>query len=311
MRYELTDLRLFVEIAAAKNLSAGAASLFITPSAASYRIKNLEQALGTPLFDRKSRGMELTLAGETVLSHARNLFEGLERMQGDVGRFTSGIKGQARLIANSSSLNGFITNALGRFLMAYPGIDIEVEDRQSETIPRAILAREADIGIFAGEAETKGLVTHRYAMDRLVIVTPLKHPLADADLIKLNAALDYDFVCIARTNSNFLFLRDTAQRMGKKIRARLHAHNFESILTLVSDGVGIALVPNSILRSGTHKERLKIVALDEPWAQRQLNLVVREEGKLPNFVEQLVNFLLNDPVVSATLEPNTAATIQP
>lgn len=302
MRYELTDLRLFVEIALAKSLSAGASVLFITPSAASYRIKNLEQALGTPLFDRTSRGMELTPAGETVLVHAREVLEELERMQGDVGRFIYGIKGQVRLIANSSSLNGFITNALGRFLVAHPGIDVEMEDRQSETIPGAILAREGDIGIFAGPSEVDGLVLRHYAMDRLVIITPLGHPLAVAGPIKLAAALDYDFVCTARSNSNFLFLRDTAQRMGKKVRARLHAHNFESILTLVADGVGVALVPNSVLHSRDQAGRLQAVELEEPWAQRQLSLVVRREGRLPNFVEQLMNFLLDDPMVAATRE---------
>lgn len=308
MRYELTDLRLFVEIALAKSLSAGASALFITPSAASYRIKNLEQALGTPLFDRTSRGMELTPAGDTVLMHARELLEGLERMQGDVGRFISGIKGQVRVIANSSSLNGFITNALGRFLVAHPGIDVEMEDRQSETIPGAILAREGDIGIFAGASEVEGLVLRRYAMDRLVIVTPPGHPLAMAGRIGLGAALDHDFVCTARTNSNFLFLRDTAQRMGKKVRARLHAHNFESILTLVADGVGVALVPNSVLHSRDQTTRLQVVELEEPWAQRQLNLVVRQEGRLPNFVEHLMNFLLDDPLVAATRESDTYTT---
>ena len=50
MRYELTDLRLFMEIAQARSLTAGAAAVFITPSAASYRLKNLEQAFGMPLF---------------------------------------------------------------------------------------------------------------------------------------------------------------------------------------------------------------------------------------------------------------------
>ena len=56
-----------------------------------------------------------------MLAHVRELFEGIERMQGDVSRFVSGVKGQVRLAANSSSLNGFVTPTLGRFLVAYPG----------------------------------------------------------------------------------------------------------------------------------------------------------------------------------------------
>ncbi|HRO53982.1 MAG TPA: LysR family transcriptional regulator, partial [Alicycliphilus sp.] len=86
MRYELSDLRLFLEIAQARSLTAGAAAVFITPSAASYRLKNLEQALGTALFERTPRGMDPTPAGEAMLAHVRELFEGIERMQGDVSR---------------------------------------------------------------------------------------------------------------------------------------------------------------------------------------------------------------------------------
>lgn len=165
MRYELTDLRLFLEIAQAGSLSAGAAAVFITASSASYRLKNLEQALGTTLFERTSRGMGLTAAGESVLVHVRDLFEGIERMQGDVSRFVSGLKGHVRLIANSSSLNGFATHSLGRFLVMNPGIDAELEERQSETIPAAILAKEADIGIFAGSTQAEGLTLHPYAVE--------------------------------------------------------------------------------------------------------------------------------------------------
>jgi DNA-binding transcriptional LysR family regulator len=88
-----------------------------------------------------------------VLTHVREIFEGIERMQGDVSRFISGIKGHVRLVANSSSLNGFITHTWGAFSW-HPGIDAEVDERQSETIPRRCW-READIGIFAGETMWK------------------------------------------------------------------------------------------------------------------------------------------------------------
>ena len=300
MRYELTDLRLFLEIALARSLTMGAAAVFITPSAASYRLKNLEQVLGTLLFDRSSRGMELTPAGDAVLLHVREVFEGIERMQGDVSRFNSGIKGHVRLIANSSSLNGFITPTLGRFLVTYPGINAEIEDRQSETIPGAILAKEADIGIFAGTTEIEGLAMHPYAVDRLVIVTPLDHVLASQSSIRLGAAMDFDFVCMNRTNSNYLFLRDTAQKLGKAVRARLHAHSFEAVLSLVASGVGIALVPSSVLGNHQSAHQRAVINLDEPWAVRKLNLVVRQDARFPNFIKEFMNFLLEDPQVAIT-----------
>jgi len=302
MRYELSDLRLFLEIAQARSLTAGAAAVFITPSAASYRLKNLEQALGTALFERTPRGMDLTPAGDAVLLHVRELFEGIARMQGDVSRFISGVKGHVRLIANSSALNGFATPTLARFLVAYPGIDAEIEERQSEAIPAAVLAREADVGIFAGPSAVQGLTTHPYAVDRLVIVTPRDHVLTAQTSLRLGAALDFDFVCMARSSSNYLFLRDSAQRLGKTVRARLHAHSFDAVLGLVAAGVGIALVPSSVL-GGHLTQQIAILRLDEPWALRELNLVVRQDARFPDFITEFVNFLLEDPQVAMTRAP--------
>jgi len=300
MRYELSDLRLFLEIAQAGSLTAGACAVFITPSAASYRLKNLEQALGTLLFERNPRGMELTPAGDTVLAHVRELFEGIERMQGDVSRFISGVKGHVRLVANSSSLNGFVTPTLGRFLVAYPGIDADIEERQSEDIPAAVLAREADVGIFAGPCEVPGLAAQPYAVDRLVVVAPRDHVLASQPSIRLGAALDFDFVCMARSSSNYLFLRDTAQKVGRSVRTRLHAHNFEAVLSLVASGVGVALVPTSVLGQHARSGQLAVVHLDEPWALRELSLVVRQDARFPGFITEFVNFLLEDPQVAVT-----------
>lgn len=300
MRYELTHLRLFLEIAQGGSLSAGAAAIFITASSASYRLKNLEQALGTTLFARTPRGMELTSAGEAVLAHVRELFEGLERMQGDVGRFVSGIKGHVRLIANSSSLNGFITPSLGRFLVMNPGVDADIEERQSETIPAAILAKEADIGIFAGSTDAQGLTLHPYAIDRLVLVVPPDHPLAVMGDVRLGAALDFDFVCMSRGSSNYQFLRETSQKLGKPLKTRLHAHSFEAVLALVTAGVGVALVPSSMLGAKPQGCHFSVVELAEPWALRELNLVIRQDARFPSYVEDFIRHLLEDHRVAIT-----------
>ncbi len=300
MRYELTDLKLFLAIAQARNLSSGAAAAHITASSASYRLKNLEQALGVPLFVRTPRGMEPTPAGEAVLAHVRELFEGIERMHADVRRFTAGLKGHVRIAANSSALNGFVTAALGRFLVLNPDIDAEIEERQSETIAAAVQAREADVGIFAGSTDVAGLAVHPYARDRLVIVAPLAHPLAAESHVRMGAALEFDFVCMSRASSNFLFLRDTAQRLGLPLRARLHAHSFDAVLALVAAGTGIALVPQSVVPADA--PGIAALVLEEDWAHRALHLVLRDDGRQPAFVAALAQFLLEDPRVAATRE---------
>lgn len=300
MRYELTDLKLFLAIADARNLSAGASSLHITASSASYRIKNLEQALGTHLFLRTARGMELTPAGEALARHVRGLLAGVERMHDEVGRFSAGLRGQIRMLANSSSLNGFIIPAVSRFLVSNPNVNIDLEERTSATIPAAIAAGEADIGVLAGAVEASGVEVLRYAVDTLILAVPFSHPLAREKDIRFGAALDFDFICMDKNSSNFLFLREVAQRAGKNPNVRIHAHSFEAVLTLVAEGVGIALVPESVAVASLHEGKVAKVGLLEPWALRELNLILKSDGRLPSFTAAFVQFLLADPRVCAT-----------
>ncbi|MNN22507.1 LysR substrate binding domain protein [compost metagenome] len=116
---------------------------------------------------------------------------------------------------------------------------------------------------------------------------------------------------MSRTSSNFLFLRDMAQRAGKGPNVRLHAHSFDAVLSLAEAGVGVALVPRSVAAQALREARVVGVRLAEPWALRELNLIVRADGKLPAFAEAFAQFLLNDPRVVATREGGAVASTAP
>ncbi|OWT66346.1 LysR family transcriptional regulator [Candidimonas nitroreducens] len=304
MRYELTDLRLFLAIAEAKSLSGGADTVHLTASAASYRLKNLELALGVSLFKRESRGMELTVEGELMLKHVRSLLAGVTRMHGEVSGFANGLTGNIRLLANSSSLNSFIVPSLGRFLSANPNVNIELEERSSNTIEAAIAGQEADIGIFAGSSTSASVKAARYAVDELVIIAPLHHPITENAAVRFPAVLDLDFVCVSRSSSNYVFLRDMAKLAGRMPRIRIHAHTFDAALSMVEAGVGVCLAPRSVAAKAMQNQRIAAVSLSEPWALRELTLVSRAESPISPFVEQVVQYLLDDPIVAATRDPS-------
>jgi DNA-binding transcriptional LysR family regulator len=290
MRYELTDLRLFLAIAEAKSLSGGANAVHLTASSASYRLKNL------------ARGMELTAEGAFVLKHVRSLLAGVERMHGEVSGFASGLKGSVKLFANSSSLNGFIVPSLSRFLSANPNVNSLLEERSSNTIEAAIAGQEADIGIFAGRAKSAGVNATRYAVDELIIAAPLNHPVVESSPVRFPAVLDLDFVCMSRASSNYIFLRDMAKLAGKTPKVRIHVHTFDAVLSMVEAGVGVSLVPRSVAASALREERIAAVALCEPWALRELTLVTQAGVPPSPFVEQVAEYLLDDPIVAATRE---------
>lgn len=300
MRYELTDLRLFLAIAEAQSLTVGANNVHLTASSASYRLKNLESAIGMPLFARTPRGMELTPGGTVVLQHVRSTLAGLERMHGEVSGFTSGLKGSVKLFANSSSLNGFIVPSLSRFLSAHPSVNVVLEERTSQTILAAVVAQEADIGIFAGQTESTDVNAYRYAIDELILVVPVSHPIAANESIRFAAALELDFVCMSKVSSNYAFLQEISQKLGRSPNVRIHAHTFDAVMNLVAEGVGIALVPRSVAVDALLANRVAQVSLREAWARRELTLITKAGIQLSAFVESVAESLLTDPIVLST-----------
>ena len=279
MRYELTDLKVFLAIAAAKSLSGGAADMHLTAPSASYRLKNLEQALGAPLFDRTPKGMQLTPAGVTVRRYAENILGNVERLGSEMQRHTDGVVGHIRVFANSSTLHG-LAPALSRFLAAYPNVNVELEEHLSASIVKSVQDGVADVGLAAGDIDFGGLETVVYAHDELIFATPPGHPLAEHGMVSLDMALAYDLVGIGKKSSNFVFLEAMAHQLGVSPRVRVHASSFVDVLACVQEGVGISLVPRSIAAALIQRGLVQPVRVDAPWALRSQRIVVKSVAAL-------------------------------
>src|SRR6188472_1895638 len=105
MRFDLTDLRLFVHVAEAGSITHGAVRANMTLASASERVRAMEDALSAPLLERKRRGVQLTSAGRVLLHHAWTVTQQLEHMRGDLANFGQGLRGHVRLLSISARWN--------------------------------------------------------------------------------------------------------------------------------------------------------------------------------------------------------------
>src|SRR5580658_7785138 len=178
MRFDLADLRLFLNVVEAGSITHGAERAHLAIAAASTRIRNMEAALGIPLLHRERQGAKPTEAGRTLVQHARIMLQQFERMHGDLGQYAEGIRGQVRLLSNTNALTEFLPEPLSAFLAAHPYVSIDLEERLSNEIVRDVAEGTADIGIVAGTVEMAGLETMPFRTDRFVLVVAAAHPLA-------------------------------------------------------------------------------------------------------------------------------------
>src|ERR1700739_370268 len=201
MRFDLTDLRLFLNVVEAGSITHGAERMHLAIAAASTRIRNMEAALGTPLLHRTRQGVQLSEAGRTLLYHARVLLQQSQRMRGELAEYSDGLRGQVRLMSNTNALTEFLPEPLSAFLATHPQVNIDLEERLSDEIVAAVADCTADVGIVAGTVEVAGLEVLPFRVDRFVLVVAPDHSLSTARQIAFAQTLDFDFVGLDRASA--------------------------------------------------------------------------------------------------------------
>jgi len=282
MRYDLVDLRLFLHIGETLNLTRAAEKSFLSLPAASARIKQLEDAFQAPLLLRQPKGVQLTPAGEMLLEHARELFRRLEFMHSDLFPYAKGIKGRIRLLANTTATNSFLPDALSRFMGDNPDIDVELEEHLSAEIVALISSGAADLGIVAGDVPMAGLEATPLFTDELILITPAGHALAARGSVALEGIIDdYRFVGINQFSAIQSFLDQAARRMNKRISLRIQLGSFDAVCRMVAAGVGLAIVPRTCAERFADTLGLRLIALQDTWARREVHLVKPAGRDLP------------------------------
>ena len=291
MRFDLADLRLFLNVVEAGSITRGAERTHLAIAAASTRIRNMEEALGTPLLHRERHGTTPTETGRTLAHHARILLQQADRMHGDLGQYAEGIRGQIRLLSNTNALTEFLPEPLSAFLAAHPQISIDLEERLSDEIVAAIADGAADIGIVAGTVETAGLEILPFRTDRFVLVVARHHPLASAERRAFAEVLDCDFVGLDRTSALQRFLSEKAERIGRRLKLRVQLRGFDAVCRLVECNVGIGVVPATTAERHAKTMAIHRIELTDEWALRKLTICVRRREDLPLYAQALVRHL--------------------
>jgi DNA-binding transcriptional LysR family regulator len=292
--FDLTDLQLIVNIGDASSLTRGAEKSHLSLPAASNRVKNLEDHFGTRLFHRNSQGVTLTPSGEAFLRHARLVLRQIDHLRGDIHEYARGIKGQVRMLANTTAMTEFMPAVLSRFLASHPDVTVELRERLSYLVIKAVSEGSADIGIVAGKPASSELEYIPYREDRLVLVAPVDHPLSALNEVAFSDTLAYEYVGLSEWSAIHAFLIQAADKLGYPFRFRVEVGSFEAVCRMIEAGVGIGVVPELVAKRYAQRLNIKIVRLSDEWSERKLQICVRNLQQLPSFARDLVNMLIED-----------------
>lgn len=297
---DIDSLALFVRAAELRSLTKAADASHIGLAAASRRMALLEHRFKTTLLERSPRGVELTPAGRSLLTHAKALLVQLNQMQAEMSDHAAGRKGALRIMANTSAMTEFLPDDLARFGAANPNVRLVVEERWSLEIIRALLASEADIGIVVEGLRVDGLETMPYRTDRLAVVIPADHALATLADMRFADVLDHDVIALESGSSMMRLLTEQAVVAEKTLQLRVQVRSFEAVCRMVQSGLGIGLLPFQAANALGKALGLVVRPLPESWAERTMLVCVKKD-RVPNTsLSQLVSHLVAVPAAASS-----------
>ena len=273
---DLDSLALFVRAAEVGNLTRAAEASHITVPAASRRLALLEHQFKASLFDRHSRGLQLTPAGEHLLQLAREVLAGVHQMRAEMANYAAGRQAVLRVHGNTSAMTQFLPADVAGFQEAQPQVRILLEECWSEEAVRRVRSGEADLGVVVEGCDTTGLWCQPYRRDQLAAVLRADDPLG-GEALAFADLLERDLVGLEGSSTLTRLLAAQALQQGRPMALRVQVRSFEAVCRAVEAGLGLGILPLAAARGFTHDMLLKVLPLTDDWALRRMRLCTRSQ----------------------------------
>jgi DNA-binding transcriptional LysR family regulator len=245
---ELRHLRYFVAVAEELHFSRAAARLGIAQPPLSQQIRQLEDEIGTRLFKRSSRKIELTEAGATLLEEARQILRHVDKAVRATNSTGHGKSGRLAIGFIGSALAEVLPTILRAFRQRHPRVELELEHLMTPLQIEAIVSGRFHVGFGRPPIRDESLDVVTVAKEQLMAALPFDHPLASRSRISLKALADEPFIMVSRLQATRLYdqLIALCRHCGFSPRIVQEAMPYQTITSLVAAGLGVSLVPSSV-----------------------------------------------------------------
>ncbi len=297
MRFDLADLNLFfLCVMDAGSITRGAAQANLAVASASERLRNIEAVAGVSLLKRHPRGVVATEAGEAFAHHARKMLHQQALLKGELRNFAVGANGTVRLFANTAAHTEFLPKRLAEWLADRPRLCVELMERTSEEIVRAVAAGLVEAGLVSSAVDAVGLQVRAVAPDDLALIVPSTHNLSHHTSVRLSDVIDEPFVGLARGSALQDHIDGHAHAAGRSLAMRVRMKTFEGLCEMVTHGIGLGIIPLGIAKRYRRRYGFKTLRINEAWARRELCVCFQDWTGLSPAMQSLLMHLGVNPM---------------
>ena len=262
-----------------------AAILNYSQSGISRMINDLEQEWGVALLERSRSGVRLTSDGVKLLPYAQKVCQDYDKLQAQVDEISGLEAGLIRIGTFSSVATHWLPKIIKKFQADYPHIDYELLLGDYTEIETWIAEGRVDCGFLKLPTRPE-FETIFLEQDPLLVVLPQKHPLAKLPKVSVQELLNYPFMLLDKGEQSEV--GELLEQCG--IHPQVHFTTWDdyAIMSMVESGLGIAILPQLILRRAPYKLVLKELAIP---AFRKIGLALREKKTASQAVKRFLDYL--------------------
>ena len=291
---QLESLRLFCDVVRLRSFSRAAEENFVSQSAASQAIQQIEQHLGVGLIDRTKRPFVVTPEGEAFYGACRNLLDGWEKAKAEIGAVKARVDGTVRVAAIYSVGLHDVSRHMQRFMSLYPAARVELECLHPHKVVEAVVRDQADVGIMSYPPQDRALTVVPLRQEPMAFVCHPSHALARRRIV-LPAQLNGEaFVAFDRELTIRKAIDRALRQHNVRVETTMEFDNVETIKQAIMIKAGVSILPRHTVEMEARVRTLVVVPLGISDLVRPVGIIHRRQKPLTPTAGRFIQHLLND-----------------
>jgi LysR family transcriptional regulator, regulator for metE and metH len=295
MHITLKHLRMVQAVAEDGTLTAAGKRLYLTQSALSHRLAELERQLGVPVFHRMGKTMVPTPAGDRLLEAAGSVLGRLAELETDLRGMAAGVKGVIRLTTECFTGYHWLPAVLPEFRAAHPGIEVRIVPEAAAHVEESLFRGEIDVALVYDPHEDEALVKDALFEDDQVLLVAPDHPLAERPYVVAKDLADEHLLLYLNRPSDSMLFQRVLIPAGVTPRRVSEVRLTEAIVSLVAAGVGVSVMTRWSAAPELRSGRVRGVRVTEFGMRREWSALRLKDAASPQWMEDFLNLLRRGP----------------
>jgi len=290
----IRHLKIFVTVCKEGSITKAGQVLFMAQPTISLAIQELEKHYGTKLFDRISRRLYLTDAGQNLLSYAQHITSSFDEMEARVKHWDE--SGSIRIGTSITIGNCLLPDLLRAFMKTKPDVTVKIQIDNSDKIKQAVLDNAIDLGLIEGIVHHPLLVSESFRDDELVLLCKPSHRFSEQAMIELSELKDEPFLMREKGSGGREILESALLLHDIVLDPAWESTSTQAILQAVANGFGIAVLPLLLAKPYLDKGLLIRRPIQDISLNRQFTIINHKNKYLTSSVQEWIRLCHQSPL---------------